>query len=398
MYKTQAAPSNSAGSGNRVVSVDALRGFDMFWILGGERIVETLDRSHGSSWTHIAAGQMQHSSWDGFSAYDLIFPMFVFIAGVSIVFSLSKVGGNKAAAIRRILFRSISLFALGILYYGGLANAWPGIRVLGVLQRIALCYLAASLLFIYFRPRTLAIVTTTILLGYWAVMLWVPIHGHRGDLSVGNNIADRIDQVALPGRLWNGNHDPEGLFSTLPAIATCLLGVFAGLLLRGPSAPWKKVIILLLGGALCTAVGMAWGGMFPELAFLKPLQIPVNKQLWTSSFVLVAGGWSAMLLGVFYLLIDVWNLTTWATPFVWIGMNAIAMYLIAFLVEHMNFGSLTKHGPAPQGNVSLAGLLIGGDFARWLGRDAGLVLACVSSLIIFLIARFFYKKQVFIRL
>ena len=384
MYKSgkSAPPPSPLDSGDRVVSLDALRGFDMIWILGADELTYHARGESRADWLDTISTQLHHSGWIGFSFYDLIFPLFIFMAGASLVFSLSKVGGDKSAAVKRILIRFFTLFLLGVLYNGGFSKPWPDIRLMGVLQRIALCYLAASLLFLYCPPRTLAIVTASILLLYWAAMKLIPVPGvGRGDLSQGHNLADYLDQKLLPGKLYRGDYDPEGLFSTLPAIATCLLGVFAGLLLRGPSVPWKKVVILLLGGALAVAVGMAWGGMFPELAFLKPLQFAVIKKIWTSSYVLVAGGWSAILLGVFYLLIDVWQFRTWAMPFVWLGMNAITLYLVH---NFFDFGGLASR-------------LVGGDIARALGRGAGTVHAAVSVLLVMLLARFLYKRGVFVR-
>ena len=226
----------------------------------------------------------------GFSFYDLIFPLFIFMVGTSLVFSLAKVAGNKPAAFKRIALRFLSLFLLGILYNGGFSRAWPDMRLMGVLQRIALCYLAASLLFLYCSPRTLAIVAASILLAYWVAMELIPVPGHgRGDLLQGHNLADYLDQRLIPGRLHGGQPRARGPPGHPPGDRGLACWASSrGLLLRGPSAPWKKVVILLLAGSLGVAVGMAWGGMFPELAFLKPLQFPVIKKIWTSSYVLVA--------------------------------------------------------------------------------------------------------------
>ena len=387
MWKSNVSPS-PLDNPDRLVSLDALRGFDMFWILGAGALVEAVGERTHSRTTDLIVDQMSHRKWEGFAFEDLIFPMFVFIVGVSLVFSISKLIATtgQGVAIRRILFRSISLYLLGILYYGGASHLWPKIRLVGVLQRIALCYLATGLLFTYFRPRTLAIVTVSLLLLYWGLMALVPVPGvGRGNYLEKKNLADYVDKIALPGRRLNGDHDPEGLLSTLPAIASCLLGVFAGLLLRGGVAPWKKVAILLAAGAGGVALGMAWGGMFtrvPQLAFLTPLQFPVIKKIWTSSYVLVAAGYSAALLGVFYLVIDVWKFRLWALPFVWIGMNAITLYMLEALFSF----------------YKLADRLVGGNVANALGPYAHIAQTGMALLLVVLLARFLFRRSIFLRL
>lgn len=374
---------------DRIVSLDALRGFDMFWILGADAVVYAIGEINHSSTASLIVRQMTHNEWEGFAFYDLIFPMFVFIVGVSLVFSLSKIiaVSGRSTAVKRIVFRAIALFLLGIFHYGGASNVWPKIRLVGVLQRIALCYLAVGLLFTFLRPRTLAIITVSLLLIYWALMALVPVSGvGRGNYAERMNFADYVDKVALPGRMHMKDHDPEGLLSTLPAIASCLLGVFAGLLLRSPRPqPWMKAAILMLAGAVSVGVGMAWGGMFhgvPSLAFLAPLKFPVIKKIWTSSFVLVAGGYSAALLGLFYLIVDVWKVRFWAMPFAWIGMNAITLYLLAGLFDFSK----------------LAGRFVGGNVAHGLGQYADTVRAGVALLMVILLARFLFRRRIFMRL
>lgn len=374
---------------DRVVSLDVLRGFDMFWILGTEELVEAIGKTNHAPVTTSLVHQMQHSPWEGFRFLDLIFPMFVFIAGASLVFSLSKAiaASGKGAAVRRIVFRSIALFLFGILYSGGMANAWPGIRLMGVLQRIAICYMVAGLLFTFFTPRTLAIVAVSLLLLYWGLMALVPVPGvGHGNFAEKMNLSDYIDKRILPGKKYVGDHDPEGILSTLPAIASCLLGVFAGLLLRnGGVAPWKKSAILILAGAAGVGLGMAWGGMFPavpQLAFLNRLQFPVIKKIWTSSFVLVAGGYSAALLGLFYFVIDIWKLRFWARPFLWIGMNAITLYMLHNIFRFDRF----------------AERFVGGSAAHWLGRYDEIAKTAVALFFVLLVARFLYRRSIFLRL
>ena len=363
----------------RLVSLDALRGFDMFWIVGGEGIIEGLAKS---PWGHtgvvrLLAGQFEHSTWEGVTFYDLIFPLFVFIVGVSLVFSLSKMieRDGKAATVRRIIFRGAALYLLGILYYGGIGDpqGFGHIRLMGVLQRIALAYFFAALIFCFFGLRTMIGITAGLLIGYWALMTFVPVPGEpHHSWAEGHNLTNYLDRIYLRGRKWDGDHDPEGLLSTLPAIGTCMLGVFAGMLLRNPRvAPLRKVGYLMAGGIIAVAIGFAWG-----------LQFPVIKKLWTSSYVLVAGGYGALILAVFYLVIDVLNIRWWTAPFVWIGMNAITLYMAENLLQFRD----------------LALRFVGGDVAKRLGSWEILAANSLAVAFVLLLARFLYKRQIFLRL
>jgi predicted acyltransferase len=320
--RPSAAETAPAPATPRVASVDALRGFNIFWILGGDAVAWALhEMSVGKGPLVGAAGaaighQFSHVPWEGFTFYDFIFPLFIFVTGVAIVLSLPRLAERegKLAAHLRVLRRALLLFALGVIYYGGMSKLWPEIRLVGVLQRIAICYLVASLLFLNLRPRGLVVAFVGLLAGYWALMTFVPVPGiGAGSFEKGRNLSDWLDALYLPGRKWERTTDPEGLLSTLPAIATCLLGVFAGLLLKNPAiAPARKSLCFVLAGAAMVPAGYLWG-----------LQFPVIKSIWTSSYVLVAGGYSLMLLGVFHQIMDVWGWKAWATAFVWIGANAI---------------------------------------------------------------------------
>jgi len=245
------------------------------------------------------------------------------------------------------------------------------------LQRIAIGYLVAGLLFCYFRPRTLLGVTIGLLALYWGLMSFVPAPG-VGHVSFdeGKNLANWIDAKFLPGYKWDDlDHDPEGLLSTMPAIASCLLGVFAGLLLKaGKPGPYLKALILIAAGAAGVALGTAWG-----------YQFPVIKKLWTSSFVLVAGGYSALLLGLFYLIIDVWKIRFWTAPFLWIGMNAITLYLIWHIVEFQKLAALFVGSESSEFGKHV--------FHGW----ADVVNSALALVFILIIARFLYKRQIFLR-
>ncbi|MBI3417515.1 MAG: DUF1624 domain-containing protein [Verrucomicrobia bacterium] len=388
----------------RLLSLDALRGFDMFWIVGAENIVEALHGVNQSGPVNLLASQLQHKAWEGVAFYDLIFPLFVFIVGVSLVFSLSKTieQHGRATAYRRVVTRGVIMLLLGIFYYGGFAGGWEKVRLMGVLQRIAICYLAAGIIFCTFKLRGLIACCVALLVGYWALMALVPIRDINletknmqrlsaqtgindprklfnstttfvtGSFEEGRNLANHIDFQYLPFRKWDGHYDPEGLLSNLPAIGTCLLGVFAGLLLKsGNFSDQKKVAWLVGAGAACVLLGFFWGVKFP-----------VIKKIWSSSYVLVAGGYASLFLGVFYQIIDVWKFQRWATPFVWIGVNPLTIYLAHNFVEFKD----------------LATRLAGGPVKVFFGSAGELVITLIVMAMTFLLARFLYQRKIFLRL
>ncbi|HXI72876.1 MAG TPA: DUF5009 domain-containing protein [Verrucomicrobiae bacterium] len=396
----------------RLMSLDALRGFDMFWILGADSLVYALHGLAQTTPTKILATQLDHAEWEGFHFYDLIFPLFVFMMGVSTVFSLTKIieHEGRAAAVKRVLRRGILLFIVGLIYSGGFTNPWPDMRLMGVLNRIALCYTFGGLLFIFFRTRALVAIAAALLLGYWALLACVPFPDVRptpgGDTVItreagfknisqlnmastnllrgsyiqGVNLPDYLDQKYLPGRKYDGTYDPEGLLSTLPAIVTGLLGIFAGLLIRNRVVTDGKKVLWLLGtGAAGVALGFLWG-----------LEFPVIKKIWTSSYVLVAGGFSALLLGAFYWIVDVKQWRMWCQPFVWIGMNPLTIYLTSNFLGGLGF-------------EKLASRLVGGPVKSFFDAHVAagfgdLVSAFVGVLLFIWFARFLYQRKIFLRL
>jgi predicted acyltransferase len=370
--------SSPAPASTRLVSLDALRGFAMFWILGSGGLVKALKAFGSAEPAQFFAVELEHVPWAGFHFLDLIFPLFVFIVGVSLVFSLPRTieREGRGGAARRVLLRAGILYALGLLYYGGLSNGIEGVRWVGVLQRIAIAYLVAGLLFLALRPRELAVACVAILVGYWALLAFVPVPGAgAGNFAERMNLADYLDRLYLPGRRLSGDHDPEGLLSNLPAVATCLLGVFAGLWLRRPGPGARKAQGLAAAGALLLAMGWFWAGWFP-----------VIKKLWTSTYVLEAGGWSALLLGAAYWIIDERGWQRWAQPLVWIGMNPITLYLVASIVDFTKLGAR----------------FTGGDLQHYLSATlqpgTGELLTTVAGIILYLLlARFLYDRKIFLR-
>jgi predicted acyltransferase len=373
--KAATQTSRTTSAGHRLLSLDALRGFDMFWIVGAEDIVHALHKANPSPTVNFLTNQLTHCDWEGVRFYDLIFPLFVFMVGVSLVFSLSKtiIQSGRAAAYQRVITRGVLLYFVGVFYYGGFAEGVERIRLLGVLQRIALCYLFTGLLFCTFRVRGLVISCAALLIGYWALMSFVPVPGiGAGNFAEGSNLANYIDKQYLPLRKWDGDHDPEGLLSTLPAIGTCLLGVFAGLLLKSSrSSEQKKVQWLVLGGVAGIALGFLWG-----------MQFPVIKKLWTSSYVLVAAGYSALLLAAFHQVIEIWRVQKWAIPFVWIGVNPLTIYLLHNVVD------LNK----------MAHRFVGGEIKVALGQYGEVAVTTMILLISFWFAHALYRRRIFLRL
>jgi predicted acyltransferase len=402
-------PLTQAPDGSRrLMSLDVLRGFDMFWIVGGGAMVSALGQAQEGTVLGLIREQLTHVGWAGFRFYDMIFPLFVFIAGVSTVFSLAKAkaNGGVGEAMRRVLLRGLLLFLLGVFYSGGIKDGWQGVRWLGVLQRIALSYTGASLLYLALPVRALVAVWVAVLLGYWGVVAGLPVkdirlergamvklmettgqtnavalynattNSIRGRAEPGYNYVNHFDFRFLPGRLYDGYSDPEGILSTIPAVMTCVLGVFAGLYLRREDLSQDaKSLSLFLVGLVCVLTGVGWG-----------LYFPVVKKLWTSSFVLLAGGWSLMLLAFFHQVVDVWRIRWWCGPFQWIGMNALTIYIAANL--------LGTNG----GWQGIAARFVGGPVAAWFGGYGKAFIALAGLGVMLGFARFLFKRGIFLRL
>lgn len=377
----------------RIMSIDALRGMDMFFIVGMEEVFEALSKMFPMS--PSLNDRLQHAPWAGFHFYDLIFPLFAFIIGTSLVFSLSKsvASEGKGATTRKVLKRSLILFILGILYYEGIGGGIHHIRILGVLQRLALCYCGAGLAFVWLvmqndrdqtevgrgiptAPFRLLALTAFLLIGYWAMLTFIPVPGFgAGDFAEGHNLTNWVDKNYLPLRKWDGDHDPEGLLSTFPAIASSLFGVLAGLLLKNQTVePSRKFRLLLIWGCAGVVAGLLWH-----------LQFPIIKKIWTSSFVLFTAGMSSLLLALFYYIIDLKNHRSWCRPFVWIGMNSITIYLIVRVVKLEDVAKCFTGGEIHSGLENMH---------QGLGD---LVTALLALCFSFLICRFLYRRKIFLR-
>jgi predicted acyltransferase len=291
-------------------------------------------------------------------------------------FSLSKYQAGehpRAAALGRISRRVVLLFLLGLIYSGLLQFQFP-MRITGVLQRIAICYGIAAVIFLFSTARTQAILVAAILLGYWVLLMNVPApETHKAaDFAKETNLAGFLDRHYLPGKIHQGYYgygDNEGLLSTIPAVATALLGVLAGQWLKTGQSPWAKAFGLIAGGLACLALGTLWGQVFP-----------IIKILWTSSYVLIAAGWSLVLLGLFYAIIDVLRVRFWAYFFVVIGVNAITIYMLSKIVP---FDEIAK--------------FFFGGVARLSGDLRPVILAAGSLALEWLLLLHLYRRQIFLR-
>jgi predicted acyltransferase len=359
---------------NRLVSLDALRGFDMFWIMGGESIVNATAALTGWSSIVWLSGQLEHPEWNGFTLYDLIFPLFLFIAGVAMPLSFEKRlerGDSKTSVYRHVITRGLLLVLLGMIYNGLLKFNWPDTRLPSVLGRIGLAYMFAGLIVLNTSVRGQIGWFIGLLVGYWAALKFIPVPGYGpGDLTPGHTLTDYLDRLLIPGHLYKDVRDPEGLFATVPAIGTALAGALTGQLLKSPRYTGQmKTLLMVATGLVCLGVAWLWN-----------IDFPINKNLWSSSFVLHCAGCSLLLLALFYLVIDVWRFRAWTLPLVVIGSNSILIYMAPKFIDF----SYT------------ANFLFGGAL-RYTDEYRPLLLAIAIVTIKWLMLYLFYRKRIFLR-
>jgi predicted acyltransferase len=329
----------------RLLSLDALRGFDMFWIIGGALIAQAAADLTGWAWLIWLAGQMEHPEWHGFTLYDLIFPLFLFIAGVAMPFAFAKRierGDSKWQLYRHVIVRGLLLVLLGWIYNGILEFDWANQRYTSVLGRIGLAYTFAALIVLNTKWLAQFIWAVALLIAYWAALKFIPVPGFgAGDLGPGHTLTDYLDRTLLPGKLLHGYRDPLGILSTIPAISTALAGAVAGQLLKSERfSNYRKTAMMVAAGFCCLGLAQLWSRDFP-----------INKNLWSSSFVMHCAGLSLLLLAVFYVVVDVWRFRAWAMVFVIIGSNSILIYMARRFIDfdfttHFFFDGVLKHtGP-----------------------------------------------------
>ena len=318
----------------RLLSIDVLRGITIAFMI-------MVNNNGGSgSW-----GFMNHAQWNGLTPTDLVFPTFVFVVGASIVFAFHarmKRGATRAELARHTVYRAVVLFALGMVVNNFPFFHWQYMRFYGVLQRIAICYLVVGLFYIWDQKASTKVVALVVsLVGYWVLIRWVPVPGAGMPgrdipfMDVRNNLTNWLDRLVMPHHLYldydtidpHHTRDPEGLLSDLPAFGTCLLGVLAGIWLRGQRAAKSTLGGLAAAAVGCLAVGYLWS-----------MEFPLNKNMWTSTFVLVAAGYSLTVLTLSYLLMDVlgWGRgegsKRFVYPFLVLGSNAITAYMFSEIV------------------------------------------------------------------
>ncbi|QXV65013.1 DUF5009 domain-containing protein [Mucilaginibacter sp. 21P] len=361
----------------RLYSLDALRGFDMFWIIGGEEIFHTMAKVTGSPFWKALSTQFTHPDWNGFHVYDLIFPLFLFLAGVATPYSVGRElekGATKGQLVWRVVRRAIILILLGLLVNNSLKELKPleEIRFASVLGRIGIAYMFANLIYLFANRKWQFAWFWIFIIGYWLLLKFTSAPGFKpGDLTMEGNFASYMDRLILPGRLYLKIHDPEGLFSTIPAISTGLLGILAGTLLKtGHQHKGRKAFILAAAGVLFLVVAQLWN-----------LDFPINKNLWTSSFVMHVGGLSLLLLALFYYIIDVLGYKSWAFYFKVIGMNSILIYISSKFINW---------------NYATAG------FFGWLGQLVGdpwniVVMAICFVMVKWAMLYFLYRKKAFLK-
>jgi predicted acyltransferase len=356
----------------RLLSLDALRGFDMFWIIGGQEIIKGLAQVFPGRLSEIAVGQLEHVRWQGLHFYDVIWPLFMFMVGVSLSFSLARRKLNGAT--HKVLYlhavkRALILFVLGMMAQGNLlqfdlATLHP---CYSVLHGIAAGYLIATVVMLRFGAKGQAIATAAFLILYWILLVTIPVPGvGRGVLTPTGNAATYVDQLVL-GRFAYGEN--TWFLSYLGFAASVLIGSSAGNLLRSARSAKDKCLFLSAGGVGMVILGLIWS-----------LWFPIIKLLWTSSFVLISGGISCLLLAAFYLIVDVGGYRKWAFGFVVIGINALAVYMATMLFDFRKIGNI----------------FVGHLVAR-VGRYGSLLEATAAFAIIWLVLYWMYRTKSFVK-
>lgn len=360
----------------RVMSIDALRGFDMFFIIGGERIFASLHDIFQSPATAWIRTQLTHVKWEGFRFEDLIMPLFLFIVGVVMPYSFDKrrlAGQGKIQLYLHILKRTVILFILGMIAQGHLLEL--DISKLHIfsntLQAIAAGYIIAAIIMLNLGIRWQIAVTGILLLLFWVLMMLVPFPGRGVDvLMPDSNLAIYIDRIIF-GPFIDGTDPPyTWILSSMTFACTVMLGVMAGHLLRSDKVGIRKVLWLLAIGAGCIVAGLVWS-----------LGFPIIKHLWTSSFVLFSGGICFILLALFYLLIDLLGFRIWAFGFVVLGMNAITVYMAVHIVNFRNISGVFVEG-----------------LGKYTGNWYSFIQALAGFAVVWLILWWMYRKKTFIKI
>jgi predicted acyltransferase len=340
--------------------------------------------NYPGTWDHVFA-PLLHKDWNGITPTDLIYPFFLYIAGVSIYFAFSKKlseQSGKSGLYQKIFVRSVKIFGVGIFLSLYPQFNFEEVRIAGVLQRIAIVFLFCSLLFLNSSWKTQLYTGVGLLVGYCIMMMWIPTPGYdKAMLEPGVNLAAWVDSKFLPGKMWQGHWDPEGLLSTLPAFATTISGMLTGKFINYSKLDAEKLTRLLIYGfGLCVG-GVLWHYYFP-----------INKQIWTSSYVLVTSGLATMVLSICLYYFDLRNDRQWTFPTVVFGTNAIAAYVLAGILSPVFYG-------ISLGSKSLNTHFVDGISSLGIRSEIpSLIYALLYVGIIFIPVYILYKKKIFIRL
>jgi predicted acyltransferase len=380
------APRPATINAGRLVSLDVLRGATV----AGMILV-----NNPGTWNHIY-WPLEHAEWSGWTPTDLIFPFFLFIVGISITLALGRrieQGGARRDLYWKIVRRSLLIYGCGLFLAGFPFFNLSTIRLTGVLARIAVCYLVTALIFINTKWRTQAIIVAALLVVYCLVLTKIAAPGYAvGDLSKQGSIASFVDRKLLGAHIWKGGdkvYDPEGILSTFPAIATTLVGVLAGHWLRRRLSDYEKVAGLFVAGAVCIVAGWCWNPF-----------LPINKALWTSSYVLFTAGLALQLLAVCYWLIDIKGYRRWSLPFRVFGVNALAVFVLTGLMARVmtinEWWNFTRTDGTTGANLQT--LIYQRAFASWLSPlNASLAFAVCFVLLWLGLMAILYKKKIYIK-
>jgi predicted acyltransferase len=357
----------------RIVSIDALRGFTMIFIIGVDGFLSSFYKVWPNTFTKTLAGTVEHAGWQGFNFYDLIFPLFLFLVGLilpTILLRRLEKGESLQKIHLHILKRTVVLILLGLVNYGLLHFNWETMRWSTVLGRIGICYFIASMLVVHSNWKIQSIIVFIILIAYWAAVMFIPVPGWgAGVLTPEGCLTTWLDQKLIPGALGLGLYDRQGVLSTFTAIASTLIGVLAGYWLRSERTPNQKTIGFIIAGVVSLTAGWIWGQYFF-----------ISRNVWTSSFVLYSAGWCLLLFALFYWVIDVQGYKKWTFFFVVVGMNAVTIWVGQRLIDFQFTTEALFKG-----------------FSNYLGILAPVFLALCVFLLKWLFLWFLYRQKIFLK-
>lgn len=367
---------------DRFVSLDVFRGIT---------IAAMILVNNPGSWQSVYS-PLLHAEWHGWTPTDLIFPFFLFIVGVAITLSLERriaAGASRTGLLLPILRRSLIIFGLGLVLSGFPFYRFSTLRIPGVLQRIGICYFFGSLLYLYCGLRGRVIALISLLLGYWAMMVWIPVPGiGSGQLTPEGNLSAYLDRYFLEGHLYASTrvYDPEGILSTLPAIATVVFGILTGQWFRSSENHGKLLSGLVAGGVILCGAGLVWDLFFP-----------INKKIWTSSYAVFCAGMALLFLSICYWSADVRHHRLWIRPFLVFGMNAITVYVLSGLLSRVLLLLTWTDSTGTAWNLKT--YLYQTLFAAWASpKNASFLWAFTYVFFWWGVMYVFYRKKIFIRI